>query len=223
MNNPFDNFNDDDPKPNILLRPFSEIVAAVIKFSALSQLVWLDRNHPPDPTTNDFTLLVASLIATDYPDDLGPYTDFQWGMINGKLSALRWVLGLDWGSRDPEACMAIVSERMEAMQQVLATGGPDKDAVCRHCAAKTIAELLAEREPRGLYDPKAFLQLGNGLAVHMARATKQDVVQWRQHMAKNPEEGCNFANLLYADTRLALWAEGKNLAELEALLDADNL
>lgn len=24
------------------------------------------------------------------------YTHFEWGMINGKLSALRWMLGEDW-------------------------------------------------------------------------------------------------------------------------------
>jgi hypothetical protein len=28
--------------------------------------------------------------------NLGPYTKFEWGMINGKLSALRWVFGEDW-------------------------------------------------------------------------------------------------------------------------------
>jgi Restriction endonuclease len=33
-------------------------------------------------------------------DDLGPYSDFEWGMVNGKLSALRWVLGDDWDFLD---------------------------------------------------------------------------------------------------------------------------
>jgi len=32
--------------------------------------------------------------------NLGPYTDFEWGMVSGKLSALRWVLGDDWDTLD---------------------------------------------------------------------------------------------------------------------------
>ena len=32
--------------------------------------------------------------------NLGPYSDFDWGMINGKLSALRWVLGDEWDFLD---------------------------------------------------------------------------------------------------------------------------
>jgi hypothetical protein len=33
-------------------------------------------------------------------ENLGPYDDFEWDMVNGKLSALRWVLSEDWDMLD---------------------------------------------------------------------------------------------------------------------------
>ena len=29
-------------------------------------------------------------------DKIGPYSDFDWGYLNGQLSAIRWVLDSDW-------------------------------------------------------------------------------------------------------------------------------
>lgn len=43
----------------------------------------------------------ASRVEKEYGvSELGPYSDFEWGMLNGKLSALRWVLGDDWDMLD---------------------------------------------------------------------------------------------------------------------------
>ena len=32
--------------------------------------------------------------------NMGPYTKYEWGRINGRLETLRWVLGDEWGFLD---------------------------------------------------------------------------------------------------------------------------
>jgi hypothetical protein len=34
------------------------------------------------------------------PDEIGPWDNFEWGMINGKLSGIRWALGNEWDMLD---------------------------------------------------------------------------------------------------------------------------
>jgi hypothetical protein len=45
-------------------------------------------------------LKAAARVEEELEGDVGPWDDFEWGMINGKLSALRWVLGYDWDMPD---------------------------------------------------------------------------------------------------------------------------
>ncbi|HTO20535.1 MAG TPA: PIN domain-containing protein [Pseudomonas sp.] len=44
-------------------------------------------------------LAAAEKVRTKYKE-VGPWDDFEWGMLNGKLSALRWVLGDEWDMLD---------------------------------------------------------------------------------------------------------------------------
>jgi hypothetical protein len=52
-----------------------------------------------DPTTWKTALRNAQRIEQKY-ENLGPWDDFEWGMLNGKFSALRWVVGDEWDMLD---------------------------------------------------------------------------------------------------------------------------
>lgn len=91
------------------IRSIDEISKAENEFY---ERVWLDRHlmlmnncYGKKDTIDDKILEEAQksadkLINKYGEDDVGPYSDFEWGMINGKLSALRWVLGCEWDMLD---------------------------------------------------------------------------------------------------------------------------
>jgi hypothetical protein len=62
------------------------------------------KDHAHRPMQRDIwkgALKAAARVEKTYGlDQLGPWDDFEWGMINGKLSALRWVLGDEWDMLD---------------------------------------------------------------------------------------------------------------------------
>ena len=90
-------------------RSIEEIVEAIGEFL---EKVWFNRHlvlkyrietgkESVDPEIWKGALNSAQKVIEKYGEEnLGPYSDFEWGMINGKLSALRWVLGEDWDMLD---------------------------------------------------------------------------------------------------------------------------
>lgn len=80
--------------------------------SILFDKVWYNRHQclrekieagleTVDPEIWKGALLSARKVERRYGKRaLGPWDDFDWGMVNGKLSALRWVLGDDWDMLD---------------------------------------------------------------------------------------------------------------------------
>jgi len=86
-------------------RPTDEIVELIGEFQ---DKVWYNRHlyfrqevkegrETCDPQVMKGAIKSSKAMEKKYGrKNLGPYSDFDWGMMNGKLSALRWVLGEDW-------------------------------------------------------------------------------------------------------------------------------
>jgi hypothetical protein len=61
----------------------------------------LDGIEPKcDPKIWEQAKAAAKRIEEKYKDESLQWTDFEWGMLNGKLSAIRWVMGEDWDMLD---------------------------------------------------------------------------------------------------------------------------
>jgi hypothetical protein len=71
----------------------------------LYEQVWFSRhqaakqNYEPG-ILRESEKYAASIIAKHGHENLGPWTDFEWGMISGKLSAIRWTMGYEWDMLD---------------------------------------------------------------------------------------------------------------------------
>jgi hypothetical protein len=99
-------------RPMIIRRSDESIGTAIDR---LVDIVWYNRCHVPmfeninlgietcDPEIWKGALLAAEKVRARYDvegGELGPFGEFEWGMICGKLSALRWVLGSYWDDLD---------------------------------------------------------------------------------------------------------------------------
>lgn len=84
-------------------RSLSEILEAERE---LCDKVWYDRHMLArqrgedkewNPDIREGAYKSAANMERKYgKENIGPWSKFEWGMINGKLSALRWVLGDEW-------------------------------------------------------------------------------------------------------------------------------
>jgi hypothetical protein len=96
-------------KHNVVKHPIRSIQAILKAEGEFFDRVWYDRQQlliriGRSKTRRDFIKgmrAAAKQIEAKYgKKNLGPYSDFEWGMLSGKLSALRWVLGEDWDTLD---------------------------------------------------------------------------------------------------------------------------
>jgi len=101
--------NDNDDEELYEVRT-DEVISEAIE--ELFYKVWYERHlvlkykvenglETVSPEVWEGALKSANKVREKYGEEnLGPYDDFEWGMLNGKLSALRWIFGDEWDMLD---------------------------------------------------------------------------------------------------------------------------
>lgn len=59
-----------------------------------------ERTPPPADIAAERDKNMRRVIEKYGPENVGPWDDWHWGYIHGEMSALRWVLGDEWGFLD---------------------------------------------------------------------------------------------------------------------------
>lgn len=91
-------------------RTYGEIFEAAEEFFDkvwyVRHLIHLEKEErgeiaPMQDNIRERAQAAAERIRTRYgPENVGPWDDWEWGYVNGKLATLRWVLGSEWDFLD---------------------------------------------------------------------------------------------------------------------------
>lgn len=104
---PADEFNE-EPWPLILRRGDAQILAAYNEFWEKvwwnRHMVWMEKLESGEETLADDQAAVletakkaARRIERKYGKRNLGWDDFEWGLLSGRMSALSWVMGNEWG------------------------------------------------------------------------------------------------------------------------------
>ena len=89
--------------PEEISRAALELEEKVWYYRKLNLLAEVEQEVEPIPPDDIANRMFAEMVRMEQQygkENLGPFHDWDWGYLNGKLSAIRWVLGLQWDDLD---------------------------------------------------------------------------------------------------------------------------